>query len=123
MPAFPEFTYAPQVAGHDQAILSDPVHRAEFESGALLTRTRSTAVPRTRRLILAFLTEAEKQMLEDFEQNDIGYGGAEFTWQDPAPGDGRTWNAQLVSPISYNRHPQSTIHWQAEVTIALVSEV
>lgn len=123
MPVLPQFTRGWQVAGHDQGLLSDPVHRSESESGALLTRTRSTAVPRTRRLIAAALTETEKQTLENWEQNIVGYGGAEFTWTDPNPRDGRTWNCQLLEPVSYLMHPQSALYWQAELTIALVSEV
>ena len=123
MPAFPEFTHAPVVDEFSQGLLSDPVHRAEFESGALLTRTRTTAVPIRRAVLLDGLTDDEKLELEDFERNVIGYGGEAFTWRDQSVGDPRTWNARLLAPIAYTRHPPSNAHWQARVVLALTSEV
>ncbi len=122
MASFFNIAEVPSVLQYPQSVLSDPVHRAEFESGALLSRTRSTAVPRTRELFYASISESSKQAIEAWEEDDVGYGGQAFNWTDPNPLDRVTYTAKLLGPVAYNLHPQDPTRWQARLKLALITE-
>jgi len=104
-----------------QDMVTDPVHRANFESGALLSRTRSTAVPKAYHLIYPALSDSDKELLEAWELDSIGYGGAAFTWYDYKAQ--KLYVAKLLDPISYAIHPQSAGDlWEARLDLAILRE-
>jgi len=122
MASFFSITEKPSPKQYGQGLLSDPVHRSESESGACLTRTRSTAVPRTRDIFYTAVSESSKQTIEDWEENTIGYGGESFNWTDPNRNDRRQYVAKLAGPISYQLHPQNPSRWQVKFTLILLAE-
>lgn len=104
-----------------QDMTVDPVHRADFDSGAYLTRTRSTAVPKKFHISYPVLPEADKDLLESWECDVIGYGGAAFTWFHPKKQ--KLYIAKLLSPINYAVHPQSAGDlWQVTFDLAIIRE-
>jgi len=123
IPSFVSIPEKPTQKSYPQGMLEDPVHRSDIKGGPPLTRTRNTAVPKTRVLFYQSMSETSKQSMETWERDTIGYGGEEFEWTDPNPNDARTYEAILTRPIEYNLHPQSPDKWQARLRLGLLREV
>ena len=121
MANFPSLSSDYSIADFSQDMVVDPVHRANFESGAILTRTRSTAVPRRLLLVYSVLTDTDKIALETFERDTIGYGGAEFNWYDIK--SNKTYVSKLLGPIVYQFNRQSAGNfWSASFELAIIRE-
>jgi len=104
-----------------QGMTVDPVHRASFESGAYLTRTRTTAAPKRFHVVYPALPDEDKELLESWERDVIGYGGEAFTWFHPA--EQKLYVAKLLAPIEYAIHPQSAGDlWQLTFDLAILRE-
>jgi hypothetical protein len=58
----------------------DPTLRSGKMSGLITTRARYTRVPKKWDFEYAFLSDADKQILEHFEQ-DVNYGALPFYWK------------------------------------------
>jgi len=121
MESFPVLTRSFSMQQLSQGMVVDPVHRASFESGAYLTRTRTTAAPKRFHIVYPVLSDGDKNLLESWERDVIGYGGAAFTWFHPA--EQKLYVAKLLAPIDYAVHPQSAGDlWQVTFDLVVLRE-
>lgn len=121
-PNFPSLEATPAVKEFGHGPVIDPVHRVKFENGTPLTRVLFTNIPVKYSVFYEAMKEADKEDLEDWEKNTIGYGGTQFNWTNP--NNSTTYLSVLTSPIRYNAHPQSSGNvWQAKFNVVTLSEV
>ncbi len=121
MASFFDIPEKPSPFSYGQSMKSDPVHRSDTTSGTYLTRTRSTAVPRTRTIFYVSISESSKQIIEAWEEDQIGFGGSSFNWLDPNRNDPVQYVAKLNGPIKYNIHPKHSERWQVGFVISLLA--
>ena len=121
MAVFPQLSCQPAISGHKQGVLTDPVYRAEYGDGSALTRTRTTYVPRTLSLTYNIMPDADKEILEAWERDEIGYGGEKFDWWYKRAA--KLYRAMLLGPIEYTLHPQNPDYWQVSFSLGLIQEL
>lgn len=122
MEIFPTLSVKPAISGFGHTALIDPVHRANFESGAALMRTRTRSIPIKYHINYPCMPSADKVILALWELENIGYGGLRFLWTNPDPDDGVTYISMLLSPINYITHPQSRGNfWIVTFDLATIS--
>lgn len=121
MESFPALSKSFSLQSFSQGMTIDPVHRASFESGAYLTRTRTTAAPKRFHIVYPALPDTDKDLLESWESDVICYGGVAFTWFHPTKQ--KLYVAKLLAPIDYAIHPQSAGDlWQVTFDLAIIRE-
>lgn len=106
MDNYPTLSQEPETKSFGHAFVGDVVHRAEFQSGALLTRPYFTDVPIQWGIQYTALSDTDKQILEQWEKDTIGFGGTSFSWANPK--DGNTYEGILAAPIVYKINSQSS---------------
>lgn len=126
MEVYPELTAKPAVKRFNHTTLVDPVHRATFGSGSILTRTHFTDVPIKYTVRYAQMGIVDKRILEPWERDNIGHGGERFEWTDKWSDaeNERTYVTILVKPIEYQTLPRSKgNYWIVDLTLAILYEV
>lgn len=121
MITFPELTSSPTTDSFGHQSLIDPVHRREFESGAILTRTRFRAVPKKWNVVYGAMINVDKETLEVWERTAIG---KQFEWINPK--DSKTYVSVLGKNIQYSLHSNSSGYnpvWVVTLEIITLSEV
>jgi len=93
--------------------LIDPTIRAAFESGTPLSRSRFTApVPKLYSYTINFLTEADIEILEDFEDH-VKVGSSEFNWRHPISHE--DWEMRLNSQMKFGIEPGTVDYYYAQI--------
>lgn len=121
MEIFPTLTVKPSVKRFVQNVLIDPVHRAVFGSGAILTRTRFTNTPIKYNVSYSLMGNVDKEILEVWERDNIGYGGNRFKWWNIT--NNEYWVSILLKPINYQVHSRSKGNiWKVDFNVATLYE-
>jgi len=102
---FPILTSKPVVDGFQHSFIEDVIHRKSFESGAVVTRPLFTNIPVSWKVQYTGISNEDKETLELWEKNDIGFGGTQFVWLNPKTNK-KYWS-KLFQPIKYEVHGSS----------------
>ncbi len=125
MDTFPVLNVGPSALEFVVKPAINPTYRSEFENGMVLTRARTTRVPKLYEIKLRGLSQTDKNILETFITDTVHYGAKSFTWENPqtgVAGDNKTvrfladtieW--KIVPPPEF---PQGNPdHWDVEFTL------
>ena len=104
MDTFPVLNIGPSALEFTVKPAINPTYRSEFENGVVLTRARTTRVPKQYEIKFRGMSQADKDVLENFIENVVYYGAKSFIWENPQTGV--TGNNKTVRFIS------DTIEWK-----------
>lgn len=99
MLTFPTLSDTPDVDAWEEQRAFDPAIRARSEGGYTKTRPRTTRIPMQWKLQYAFLSPADKALLQGFE-NNVRVGADAFYWTNPATGAAAT--VRFREPVRYS---------------------
>ena len=85
-----------------------------IDLGKVVQRYRYASVPGSRTLTY-FLSNIQKQELQDFYKRQTYFGASAFNWTDPLTSE--TWECRFVSPPSYSRRLNG---WTASINQELL---
>lgn len=108
---FPTLSTKPEESSYQQTRAFDPTIRVRSEAGYLKTRARTTRIPYKFSVVYPAVTNAEKSLLEAFEDN-MSIGGNSFYWKDAG---NVTRTVRLMEPITYTVAGVDT--WKAAMTL------
>lgn len=109
--AFPTLSRdAPRIDSFKETKAQDPTIRSPMESGKVLVRARFTTVKRKWEFIYDNLTEADKTLLDAFEDS-IMVGAETVTWTHPKTLVG--YVVRLAEPIKFNVQSTNKDLWEA----------
>ena len=109
-----ELSRTPTPGSWTEELLVDPTIRSQFESGAILTRARYTTVPRRLSFTYNLLTQADRDLIVDFEKH-VKVGADKFEFRNPITNE--DWEVRLVSPIRIAVEPRMPSRYQAELDL------
>lgn len=114
-----------KIFGH--APLVNPVHRVDTPSGRIITRPLDSGadIPVVYTITYEGMSNTDKEILEDWERDDIRYGAVEFEWDQPKTDT--TYKTKLLAPIKYRTNAKGSgvvadLLWSISFTIAALKE-
>jgi len=110
---FPSLSDQPDVNGWEEQRAFDPAIRAKSEGGYTKTRPRTTRVPMQWKVVYAYLSGADKSVLQVFE-NMVKVGSDAFLWTNPV--DGLDRKVRYREAVKY-APVGSKLTWRAEMLL------
>ncbi len=107
---FPTLSRDPEPITEELA--NDPTIRSSMENGLVLTRARHTKLLKKWIVRYRLLTEADKTLLTDFQDN-IVVGAGTITWSNPKTD--ASFTTRLAKPISFKVMSDHNDKWTAEI--------
>ena len=113
---FPTFDLSrtPTPSSWSEELVTDPTIRSTFESGTVLTRARYTTTPRKISFAYNLLTEADRDLIVDFEQH-VKVGADKFEFRNPITNE--DWEMRLLSPVRISVEPKLPSRYRAELEL------
>ena len=112
---YPTITTQPDSDTYKEEPAADPTIRSAFENGALLTRPRFTKSMKKWTFGYSVLPNADKNTLENFEQNTAVYGSAQFNWIDPI--NNVSHIVRFAQPVTYQLANNLQNDWIVSVVL------
>jgi len=99
MPSFPTMSKSANISGFTRIAAINPTKSSQFSSGHQLTRAIFTNVPYKWSFQYNLLTNADKELLVDFEK-EVKYTTSAFDWVNPS--DNITYSVRFTKVLSFN---------------------
>jgi len=93
----------------------DPTIRSDFENGAILTRSKFKNNTLTWTVKYDFLTNSDKELLDDFQNNTVKWGAGAFNWINPE--DNITYEVRLNTVINFIIVSKTNREWSAQFEV------
>lgn len=111
---FPTLSRTPTPASWKEELIIDPTIRSPFHAGYILSRSRHTITPRKFSFRYNLLTQADKNLIVDFEQH-VRVGADKFDFRNPITNE--DWEVRLLSPIRISVEPRDYTKYSADMEI------
>jgi hypothetical protein len=114
MPTFPTLSKNPDKESWEEGPLYDPTSRMGMTGGAQESRPDTTVVPWFWSFNYRQLSNADMQLVKNFEKNTVRYSG-EFDWTNPF--DSQTYKVTFGQKVQYRLENTQQNEWQLAILL------
>ena len=115
MADFPTLSKNANRVNFQQRLSVDPSLVSKFENGAQQTRSKFTNVALKFNLSYSFLTEEDKELLEDFER-EVGYRAGSFNWIDLSTNPNKTYIVRFDKNLLFTQEQKRDL-WNIVIDV------
>jgi len=112
---FPTLSETPSIELWEEGLAFDPTIRTPLESGHVRTGVSCTHVPGMWKLSYRAAPTVDKNLIRQFEK-DMKVGAGKFSWTNPDPGDGATYNVRFRERVAYKMH-ETVDYWDMDMIL------
>lgn len=115
MTDFPTLSTAATAFSFSEKYNVDPTIRSDPKNGAILTRSKFKNIPLIWTVVYNFLTDVDKELLDDFQNDTVKWGAGAFNWINPQ--DLVTYEVRLNTVINFKIVSQVEREWSAQFEV------
>lgn len=108
-------TGKPSYIGYGFTDVADPNASEVKGEEQFLPRSGRSPIMRKYTIKYPIITQADKAILETFQEDTVNYGALKFLWTDPVLGD--VYDMRLSNLITFTAIKGSVVRYSCEVTI------
>jgi hypothetical protein len=117
MSDFPTLSRGVSVQGYAESRVNDPTLRTLPEDGKVMTRGRMTVAKKRFEFVVEKLSDADKALLETFEEVTVNVGAETFNWTRHKQGVETVFVVRLAQPIEYTLDEEDPTLWSAHIVL------